>query len=435
MMQPNTQSKPWLLGLAVAIAIACPPTTWATDVVPATRCVATTMFACDSPVASANEVAKLDGVTTLPWRLPLKTWQTYPAGPWNAITDVPGVIVGHVSLRAPESSEAPVGIRTGVTAVWVDPVGMEGIRQPVVPLPELGFWAASAVHNGNGEVTGLASIDTFGVLNSPILLTNTRSVGMIHNGVHRYMNATYPKATWSELPVVGECWDGVFNSIQAESITPDDAALALKSARPGPVWQGRVGAGSGMRSFELYGGIGSASRQIELNGNTYTIGVLVNTNHSKLAALNPAIKSALSSELGDLTERSKRLLPSQHASMTLPTSRQGSIVVIIATDIPLMPQQLKQLAQRAAIGIGLTGSVMATTSGDFVVAFSTANPIAVSSTNSANAGWVNADSPWRHPDAMTPLYTMTIESVLEAQVNALSAANGIPSGSKGHKRP
>lgn len=147
---------------------------WASEVIPATRCVATPMFACDSPVASANEVTKLDGVTTLPWRLPLKTWQTTPAGPWNAITDVPGVIVGHVSLRAPQSTQAPVGIRTGVTAIWVDPAGLDEATRVPAKLPELGFWAASAVHNGNGEVTGLASIDTFGVLNSPILLTNTR---------------------------------------------------------------------------------------------------------------------------------------------------------------------------------------------------------------------------------------------------------------------
>ena len=411
------------LSLVLLTQLVLPLTAQADDGLSVTRCVATTMFACDSPVASANEVAKLDGVTTLPWRLPLTPWQTYSAGPWNAITDVPGVIVGHVSLRASQSSQAPVGIRTGVTAIWVDNANRS----------EQGLWAASAVHNGNGEVTGLASIDTFGVLNSPILLTNTRSVGVIHSGVHRYMATTYPKAIWSELPVVGECWDGVFNSIHAEAVDENDATLALTSARSGPVWQGRVGAGSGMRSFELYGGIGSASRQIDFNGKRYTIGVLVNTNHSKLSALNPAIKAPLSAELGDLSERRKRLMPPTQTSMSLPTSRQGSIVVIIATDIPLMPQQLKQLAQRAAIGIGLTGSVMATTSGDFVLAFSTANPISMHAISTIDSAWVNTEAPWRHPDAMTPLYTMTIESVLEAQVNALSAANGIPSGSKGHK--
>ncbi|MEB3285907.1 MAG: P1 family peptidase [Vampirovibrionales bacterium] len=368
-----------------------------------------------------SEQALQPGTSFKPLRLLLPQWRFNP-GPYNAITDVPGVRVGHATVK----QDSPHTLRTGVTAILPHNGN----------LARVGLWAAGSNLNGNGEMTGLAPLETFGVLNTPILLTNTFSVGAVHQGVHKYFQTRYPGQWGGQLPIVGECYDGFFNTIDdLSAVTPQDAVAAIESARGGPVEQGRVGAGTGMRSFELHAGIGSASRKVMVDGKWYTIGVLLNANHSRLDVMNPFIRNALEKRYGSLeTLRQKdsldRAISSDKAKAEVsvqtkapsfrpnPRSRQGSIITVIATDLPLNPTQLKQLANRSALGVGAMGSTMDTTSGDFVVAFSTANPF----TLGENSGAL-LTSQTVHPDLLSPVYRATVEAVTEAQINALQASH------------
>jgi D-aminopeptidase len=387
-------------------------------------------------------------------RIMLPQWR-YSPGPWNAITDVPGVKVGHVSIR----KESPQTIQTGVTA----------ILPHSEDLANIGLWAYGQMLNGNGELTGLGPLQTSGILNSPILLTNTHSVGIVHQGVFDYFAKHYPSepersgsSRWrGELPVVGECWDGMYNTIwDRRAITPHDAVVALEQATSGEVPQGKVGAGSGMRSFGLRAGIGSASRRLsfsnpeKVSGNMvknmaehsekhYTIGVLVNTNHSRMEDLDPVILQKLETYWKQPLERIKAQdeqalvlkkvgfsLPasvkpisekqiSESTAMVLPR-RQGSIIVVVATDLPLLPHQLKTLVERVPLGLGAMGSRMGTSSGDGVVIFSTATKIPL---ETEDPFLQNIES--IHPDEMTPIYHALVEAVTEAQINALLAAHPI----------
>ncbi len=345
-------------------------------------------------------------------RLKLPEWR-YPTGPRNDITDVAGVSVGHLSLR---SKAAPI-IRTGVTAVLPHAGN----------LATQGLWAWGGMLNGNGEFTGLSLVRDSGILNSPILLTNTWSVGQMVTGTMQYFQRAYPGETpgstlWpGQLPVVGECYDGTFNAVEHTAITPDMAGRVLRQTRTGPVLQWRIGAGSGMRSFELHAGIGSASRQIEMAGRTYHIGVLVNSNHSRLPDLNPQIRERLEA-LFDMSLDALKALDDADRVERKPSAqqapRQGSIIVIVATDLPLMPNQLRQVGRRVALGIGNTGSVMSTTSGDGVLAFSTARLLPLEGQET-----IPLSGQLIHPDAMTPVYRATVEAVTEAQINALIASH------------
>lgn len=344
-------------------------------------------------------------------RVVLPQWRFEP-GPLNAITDVAGVKVGHVTIWR----DHPYPIRTGVTAI--------------VPhsrdLARTGLWANGRMLHGNGELTGLWFVRATGILNTPILLTNTFSVGQVSRGVFDYYRRHYPGKTpgstvWpGQLPVVGECYDGYFNTIEDPSaVMPEDAVQAIELARGGAISQGRVGAGTGMRSFGLYAGIGTASRQVMIDGKQYTLGVLVNMNHSRFADLNPVIRTELEKRFGRPLdeihrEDSRNLVPRASSAI----QRQGSIIVVIATDLPLLPYQLEQLALRAALGIGALGSTMASTSGDGVIAFSTAQPVPLGD----NAPVV---LPLQviHPDYLSPIYRATVEAVTEAQINALVAAH------------
>jgi D-aminopeptidase len=352
------------------------------------------------PLVQATEAVSHKGLSieSVP-RIILPQWEYLP-GSLNAITDVPGIAVGHTTIR----QDVPVTRRTGMTAILPHRGN----------LAKVAVFAAGSVLNGNGEMTGLATIDHTGLLNSPIVLTNTPSIGAAHLGVHAYMRQHYG-TTWNgELPVVAECWDGVFNTLYPP-LTPSDAVNALNAATPGPVALGQVGAGTGMRSFELHAGIGTASRVVTVAGKPYTLGVLVNANHSKLENMSPAVRQMLETRLGPLDQ--KRLRDNQDATwQKKPTaSRQGSIIVIIATDAPLLPPQLKQLANRAALGIGAMGSTMDTTSGDFALAFSTAQKIPLG--QPANLLTLQ---PVIHPDALSALQRATVEAVTEAQIRALT---------------
>jgi D-aminopeptidase len=351
------------------------------------------------------------GFSLHPAPLYLPQWQTFKSGFNNAITDVPGIKVGQLTY----AQDWPAKVRTGVTSIVPD---ASLLTNGQGNLATTGFRGSSVCLNGNGELTGTNFINEFGVLNSPILLTNTRSVGALHDGVAAYFEKYFPGQWSCQLPVVGECYDGFFNNVDHNPIQPSAAETVINQAKSGPVAQGRVGAGTGMRSFELHAGIGSASRKIQLNGKEYTIGVLVNANHSRLSDLNPIIRQQLEQRFGPL-DRLKAQDDLDYAHPAPRNSpRQGSIQVIIATDIPLSSKELEELAKRAGLGIGNTGSTMGTTSGDFATAFSTANPVPMGSQVPA---LLNATE--LHPDEMTSVFKATVEAVTEAQANALVASH------------
>jgi D-aminopeptidase len=356
------------------------------------------------------------GISSSPPRLIPPQWRHFESGPLNAITDVPSLKVGHMSVQ----SSYPHRLNTGVTAIVPDAANL----LPGGNLATTGFRASAVTLNGNGELTGMGPLLTAGVLNSPIVLTSTSAVGVAHTGVSHYMNLRFPGEWSGQLPVIGECWDGFFSDPRQQSpLLPSDTMAAISAAKGGVLPQGRTGAGTGMRSFELHAGIGSASRQVVFNNQVYTIGVLVNSNHSKLAALNPELRAVLeqtwSKPLESIRDADNRdqAISSGLISPHTPT-RQGSIMVIIATDLPLDAQALHQVAERAALGIANTGSFMATTSGDFALAFSTANPLLL-----GEAAPKIVASQTVHPDALSPVLQATVEAVTEAQLNAIVAAH------------
>lgn len=264
---------------------------------------------------------------------------TLPTGTHNAITDVAGVKVGHVTLNEGDS------IRTGVTAI----------------LPSDDIWTArlfGAAHviHGNGEATGIARINQAGWIESPILLTNTLSVGAVHDGVVRYIVKRYPDNN-IVLPIVAECYDGGLNDISGLHVTAQHAIEAIENATDGPVTEGSVGGGTGMRCYGFKSGIGTASRVLSEERGGWTVGVLVNSNGGRRSQLRidgvPVGKEIVGSppKLG----------------------RDGSFIIVIATDAPLTHRQLKQLAIRATHGLARTGTPSTDGSGEFVIAFSTAN--------------------------------------------------------------
>ena len=262
-----------------------------------------------------------------------------PTGTHNAITDVAGVKVGHVTLNEGDS------IRTGVTAI----------------LPSDDIWTArlfGAAHviHGNGEATGVARINQAGWIESPILLTNTLSVGAVHDGVVRYIVKRYPDNN-IVLPIVAECYDGGLNDISGLHVTAQHAIEAIENATDGPVTEGSVGGGTGMRCYGFKAGIGTASRVLPEDRGGWTVGVLVNSNGGRRSQLRidgvPVGK--------EITGSPPKL------------GRDGSFIIVIATDAPLTHRQLKQLAMRATHGLARTGTPSTDGSGEFVIAFSTAN--------------------------------------------------------------
>ena len=310
---------------------------------------------------------------------------TLPTGTYNAITDVKGVLVGHVTLIE-GSGELVVGkgpVRTGVTAVV--PHSEDIYRNNV-------FAAAEAL-NGNGEMTGMAWINERGQLEVPLVLTNTLSVGEGYSGVVAYM--LKQGAGRVPLPVVAECYDGGLNDIAGRHVTVDHVVEAIETATDGAVPEGSVGAGTGMRAYGFKAGIGTASRVVP---DGHTVGVLVNANCGRRRELLIA-----GVPVG-------REIPVQ-ASPT----RDGSIIVVIATDAPLVPHQLRRLCKRAAIGIGRTGTVSRTSSGDFAIAFSTAYRLP---RTRADRDTITILRDGR----LTAIFQATIEATEEAIINAMCVA-------------
>jgi D-aminopeptidase len=303
-----------------------------------------------------------------------------PAGPANAITDVEGIRVGHTTIVEGD------GVRTGVTVV--------------LPPPEPLFAGAHRI-NGNGELTGLEWVRDSGLLTTPIGLTNTHSVGVVRDALVAAAHHGEADDRWS-LPVVGETWDGLLNDINGFHVRPEHVEEALAAAAGGRVAEGAVGGGTGMVCHGFKGGIGTASRVVE---DGWTVGVIVQANHGRRARLR-----VNGVPVGERVGADRVPLPGGAAG-----EGAGSIIVLLATDAPLLPVQCERLARRAAFGIARTGGMGEHSSGDFALCFATGNrgldgtaaEVALRMLNDAR---------------IDPLYEAVIDAVEEAIVNALLAA-------------
>ena len=342
---------------------------------------------------------------------------TMAPGPCNAITDVPGVRVGHATIIEGDGplvvGHGPV--RTGVTMVL--PHGGDIWAEPV--------FAASHVLNGNGEMTGLAWVREAGMLGGAIGITNTHSVGVVRDALVAEGVRSRPPGTffWS-LPVVGETWDGQLNDADGFHVRPEHVGRALESARSGPVPEGNVGGGTGMICHEFKGGIGTASRRLATASGGWTVGVLVQANYGR-RGLFRIDGVPVGAEIGVNEVPSPRGtgVTSESGSFVDGPARErdGSIIIIVATDAPLLPTQCARLAQRAGLGLARTGGMGATTSGDIFLAFSNGNlSIPAPETDHEPPGVTTvrmlADT------ALDPLFEATVEATEEAIVNALVAA-------------
>ncbi len=336
----------------------------------------------------------------------------YPTGPLNSITDVAGVKVGHQTLirgdGALKPGEGPV--RTGVTVV----IPRDDVWHKKVPA---GFF----VLNGTGEMTGLSWVAESGFLEYPIALTNTLNIPRVADGVMSWMIKQYPAIGIEDdtlTPVVAECDDGRLNDIQGRHVSEQDVIAALDRASGGPVQEGTVGAGTGMVSYGFKGGIGTSSRKLLEKDGGYTVGVLVNANHGRRPELVVA-----GVPVGKLYDPPQVQQQSQALS---PGQSEGSIIVIIATDAPLESRQLTRLAKRAALGLARTGSTARHSSGDFMLAFSTANVIPHYPKEPTYQLTHLADT------HLNPLITATVEATEEAILNALTMATTV-TGRDGHR--
>jgi D-aminopeptidase len=325
-------------------------------------------------------------------------------GPLNAITDVSGIKIGHKTLISGDGAlqvgEGPV--RTGVTVVM--PRGDS--YNPV--------FAAWYALNGNGEMTGTTWIEESGFLEGPIGLTNTNSVGIVRDSITAWqikrnlIDPVAPGLFWL-LPVVAETYDGTLNDINGFHVKQEHVFAALDSAAGGQVVEGCVGGGTGMVCHGFKGGIGTASRRVDIQNNEYTVGVLVQANHGGKQELVIA---------GVPVGRNLNDIPSPRDQLSGHPEGTGSIIVVVATDAPLLPHQLKRLTRRVPIGLGRNGSIGSHTSGDIFIAFST-----------ANSGTAVRDGVQQLQmlanDQMNALFTATIESTEEAIINALVAAEDL----------
>jgi L-aminopeptidase/D-esterase-like protein len=321
-------------------------------------------------------------------------------GPNNAITDVAGVLVGHTTLIS-GSGKLKVGqgpVRTGVTAVL--PRGNDSLSNPV--------FAAWFSQNGNGEMTGTTWVEESGFLEGPVMITNTHSVGVVRDAVIQWRvskgNADKDGYWWS-LPVVGETWDGWLNDVNGFHVKPEHVFKALDSAHGGAVEEGSVGGGTGMICNGYKGGIGTASRRLDAKDGAYTIGVLVQCNYGTRDNLR----------IAGINVGREIPAPEPYAFIPSDIAERGSIIVIVATDAPLLAHQLKRLAHRVTLGLGRNGSISGNGSGDIFIAFSTANSHAGTAADVVDLKMLSNDS-------LDPLFRATVEATEEAIVNAMVAA-------------
>jgi L-aminopeptidase/D-esterase-like protein len=332
-------------------------------------------------------------------------------GPLNAITDVPGVAVGHTTLIR-GSGPLKVGqgpVRTGVTAIF--PRGTGDLSS---------VFAGWFSLNGNGEMTGTAWIDDYGLLLYPITITNTNSVGTVRDAVIEWGRTRISDAFNCCLPVTAETWDGDLNDIYGGHVKKEHVFQAFAAAKAGPVTEGNVGGGTGMQCLGFKGGIGTASRRLSERNGGFNVGVLVQCNFGQRRLLRIA-GAPVGQEITDQqpcyaganldSARARHRCPQGFD----PDKDDGSIIVVVGTDAPLLPHQLRRVARRAALGIGRVGGVSGAGSGDLFIAFSTAP------TGVADTGRVSR-VPMLHDDRIDPVYEATVQSTEEAIINAMLAA-------------
>lgn len=331
-------------------------------------------------------------------------------GKFNAITDVNGVLVGHTTLISGEG-KLQIGkgpIRTGVTAVL--PRGKDSMNDPV--------FAGWFSQNGNGEMTGTTWVDESGFLEGPVMITNTHSVGVVRDAVIQWRVAhgqPDPTGYWWSLPVVAETWDGWLNDINGFHVKPEHTFHAIDTAHDGYVEEGGVGGGTGMICNEFKGGIGTSSRRLDTKAGGYTVGVLVQCNYGR----RPNLRIAGVPVGTEISE------PAPYAAAPFDEAERGSIIVVVATDAPLLSQQLKRLARRVSLGLGRDGSISGNGSGDIFIAFSTANP-------HADSGKTVVDVKMVSNDSLDPIFAATVQATEEAIINAMVAAETM-TGIENHK--
>jgi D-aminopeptidase len=323
-------------------------------------------------------------------------------GTWNAITDVAGVEVGYQTLISGGGSTA---VRTGVTAVW--PRGKDSTA------PAFGGWFSL---NGNGEMTGTTWLEESGLLAGPVMITNTHSVGTVRDAFIKWQVARTRKIgtgvdDWS-LPIVAETWDGFLNDINGFHVTDADTVAALDSAKTGVIQEGNVGGGTGMVCYGFKGGTGTSSRK----SGPYTVGVLVQCNCGRRAQLRIA-GVPVGQEIQDGVPYAK--------NGAFRDADVGSIIIVVATDAPLLPQQLKRLARRASLGLARTGSISGNGSGDIFIAFSTANPQAGTAKGLVSLNMLPNDE-------MNATFEATVNATEEAIINAMLGAQ-TTTGYQDHK--
>jgi D-aminopeptidase len=342
-------------------------------------------------------------------------------GPLDAITDVPGVEVGHITVIE-GTGRLVVGqgpVRTGVTVVH--PRGRADAD------PVFGAWFTL---NGNGEMTGTTWLEESGILEGPVAITNTHSVGIVRDAILQWKVGKPNMQPWG-LPVVAETYDGSLNDINGFHVTAAHAIAALDGARSGAVSEGNVGGGTGMVCHGFKGGIGTASRRLDADQGGYTVGVLVQCNYGARRELRVA-GVPVGEEIGDLLPCIASADPSVRprarrcagaaapggsgADAGAPDEGAGSIIIVVATDAPLLPHQLERIATRASLGVGRMGGRGENSSGDIFLAFSTANAGAAADTGVVRVALL--------PNArINPLFAATVQATEEAILNAMLAAD------------
>jgi len=331
-------------------------------------------------------------------------------GPLNAITDVAGVTVGHTTLISGEG-KLQIGkgpVRTGVTAVL--PRGLDSMMNPVFA----GWWSL----NGNGEMTGTTWVEESGFLEGPVMITNTHSVGVVRDAVIQW-RVTHgkpdPTGYWWSLPVVAETWDGWLNDINGFHVKPEHAFHAIDSAHGGAVEEGNVGGGTGMVCNGFKGGIGTSSRKLDGKLGGYTVGALVQCNYGTKDNLR----------IAGIPVGREIAADDPYANTSFVNDDHGSIIVVVATDAPLVAHQLKRLARRVSLGLGRNGSISGNGSGDIFIALSTANLGAAATDHLVDLKMLPNDK-------LGPVFAATVQATEEAIINAIVAAETM-TGIENHK--
>lgn len=334
----------------------------------------------------------------------------FPPGKFNAITDVPGVLVGHATVVRDDTPgvDGSKAARTGVTAIW--PHDGEPWRDRV--------YAGTSILNGYGELIGVNQVNEWGLLHTPVVLTSSLSIGLAYDATAKWI-AGRDRSQGVEdvfMPVVTECDDSFLNDARSFPLSGEDVVAALETARAGSVEEGCVGAATGLQCFDFKGGIGTASRVLPEQAGGFVVGALVSTNFGARPDLLIA-GVPVGSEITDL-------MPQQHSD--------GSCITVVATNAPMLPHQLRRLAYRAGMGLTRCGSVGANGSGELMLGFSTAQTVPREAPGSVLELRALLDGAfWHQPSVFDPLFTAAIEAVEEAVANALFAAQST-TGRDGH---